>query len=324
MTIKELQERQSWTLEQKIDHSLGTIEAFVSRMGGVDKVYVSFSGGKDSTVLLHLARILYPDILAVFCNTGNEYPDIIRFVRQMQSEGANIQIIRPKFTPRQVWERYGFPLVSKEISRYVHAVRCNPNSKESQIRLSRDSMFRISDKWLYLVSEPYDVHNICCSKLKKEPIHHFSNESGRYPIIGVMASESLRREKDYLKNGNCNYFDNKSPKSHPLSIWLEEDIWDYIAKVNLPIADIYHKGATRTGCMGCGFGAQFADDTRFRVLLKHYPKCYDMVMNYTNNGVTFREALRKVLAVNRLYLPDEEPKNLFSDMEYFTNKELAI
>ncbi len=94
MDIYELHNRQSWTLEQKIDHSLGVIEAFINRMGGVEKVYVSFSGGKDSTVLLHLARILYPDILAVFCNTGNEYLDIIRFVRQIQSDGANIQIIR--------------------------------------------------------------------------------------------------------------------------------------------------------------------------------------------------------------------------------------
>lgn len=71
MNLQELRERQSWTLEQKIDHSLGTIEAFVSRMGGVDKVYVAFSGGKDSTVLLDLCRKVYPNIQAVFCNTGD-------------------------------------------------------------------------------------------------------------------------------------------------------------------------------------------------------------------------------------------------------------
>lgn len=128
MDLKELRERQSWSLEQQIDHSIGTIEAFISRMGGVDKVYVSFSGGKDSTVLLHLSRILYPDILAVFCNTGNEYHDIIRFVRQMQSDGSNIQIIRPKFTQRQVWEKYGFHLLSKETAEKVHKVRNNPNT----------------------------------------------------------------------------------------------------------------------------------------------------------------------------------------------------
>ena len=230
MTLQELRERQRWTLEQKIDHSLGTIEAFVNRMGGIDRVYVSFSGGKDSTVLFHLARRLYPNILGVFCNTGNEYPDIIRFVRQMQSDGANIQIIRPKMTPREVWAKYGFPLVGKEMSSYNFAVRFNPNSKVAQLRLSKDTQFGISNKWRYLITEPYDVHNICCDKLKKEPMHRFNKESGRFPIIGVMASESKRREKDYIANGNCNYFEGKSVKSQPLSIWMEQDIWDYIAK----------------------------------------------------------------------------------------------
>lgn len=314
MTIQELRERQSWTLEQKIDHALGTIEAFVNRMGGEEKVYVSFSGGKDSTVLFHLARRLYPNILGVFCNTGNEYPDIIRFVRQTQADGVNIQIIRPKLTPRQVWEKYGFPLVGKEQSQYIHCVRNNPNCKTAVLRLRKDTLFGIAQKWQYLIKEPYNVHDICCRKLKKEPMHRFVNETGRYPIIGVMASESQRREKDYVKNGNCNYFNCKEPKSQPLSIWLEQDIWDYIAKFNIPIADIYHKGAKRTGCMGCGFGAQFKDDERFAILLREYPKCYDMVMNYANNGVTFREALRKMLAVNGLHLPDEEPRNLFSEI----------
>lgn len=315
MTLQMLRERQSWTLEQKIDHALGTIEAFINRMGGVDKVYVSFSGGKDSTVLFHLARRLYPDILGVFCNTGNEYPDIIRFVQSQIRGGYNVQIIRPKMTPRQVWRKYGFPLVGKEMSNYIHAVRFNPNSKVAQLRLSKDTQFGISDKWRYLISEPYDVHNICCDKLKKEPMHRYGKESGRYPIIGVMASESKRREKDYISNGGCNYFDGRIPKSQPLSIWVENDIWAYIDRFNLPIAEIYHKGAQRTGCMGCGFGAQFADDTRFQVLYDNYPKCYDMVMNYTNNGVTFREALRKVLSVNGLYLPDEQPPTLFDELK---------
>lgn len=315
MTLQDLRERQSWSLEQKIDHSLGTINQFVERMGGLDKVYISFSGGKDSTVLFHLARRLYPDILGVFCNTGNEYPDIIRFVKRIQAEGANIQIIHPKLTPRQVWTQYGFPLVGKDQCRYIRDIKKDPTSKVSQIRLDPSSKFSISQKWKYLIAEPYEVHYICCNKLKKDPMHTFNKESGRYPIIGVMASESRRRESDYIANGNCNYFDGKNPKSQPLSIWTENDIWDYINRFNVPIADIYHKGAYRTGCMGCGFGAQFADDTRFETLLRNYPKCYDMVMNYTNNGVTFREALRKMLAVNGLYLPDERPKNLLDLIE---------
>lgn len=313
MTLAELREKQSWTLPQKVQHAMDVISTFVSRMGGLDKVYISWSGGKDSTVLLDIARRMYPDILAVFCATGNEYPDIMKFVRDAKKDGANIQIIRPKMTPREVWAKYGFPLVGKDIARYIHDIRSNPNSKSSQLRLNKNSRFGISDKWKYLVSEPYDTHNICCHKLKEEPLRRYGRESGRCPIIGTMASESKRREVDYIRNGNCNYFEGKSVKSQPLSIWVEQDIWAYIDRFNLPIADIYHKGAMRTGCMGCGFGAQFADDTRFRILLANYPKCYDMVMNYTNNGVTFREALRKVLAVNKLYLPDEQPPTLFDE-----------
>ncbi len=61
---------------------MDVISTFVSRMGGLDKVYISWSGGKDSTVLLDIARRMYPDILAVFCATGNEYPDIMKFVRK--------------------------------------------------------------------------------------------------------------------------------------------------------------------------------------------------------------------------------------------------
>lgn len=97
----------------------------------------------------------------------------------------------------------------------------------------------------------------------------------------------------------------------PLSIWTEEDIWKYINMRNLKIADIYHKGATRTGCVGCGFGCQFKDDERFRVLYKNYPKYYRMIMDYTNNGVKYRDAVRMVLNVSNLYLPDE---TLFADL----------
>ena len=90
MTIQELNTRQGWTLSQKIDHAVGTVEAFLSRTGKVP--YVSFSGGKDSTVLLDIVRrFVDRDIKAVFCNTGNEYPEIVRFVRSTE----NVTIIRP-------------------------------------------------------------------------------------------------------------------------------------------------------------------------------------------------------------------------------------
>ena len=312
MDINELKERQAWSLEQKIDHSLGAIDQFYQRLDG--KVYVSFSGGKDSTVLYWLARKIYPDIKAVFCNTGNEYPDIVKFVNRMKEEGGNIEIIHPKFKPQEVMSKYGFPLISKEQSFYVKSVKTNPNTNQSKRALGLiKSNFsgRISAKYLYLIDEPYMISNYCCTHLKKKPFEEYDKNKGLSPILGIMAGESSRRMASYLKRGGCNVFSHTKrdrSTSHPLSIWTEKDIWDCIERYNIPIADIYKKGATRTGCMFCGYGCHFKDDNRLQLVYDLYPKWYNHFMNYTNNGVTYREALRKVLAVNGLYLPDEKPE----------------
>ena len=174
MTHTELHERQGWTLQQKIDHSLEVIETFVSRVGGLDKVYCSFSGGKDSTVLLDLCRIVYPDIKAVFFNTGNEYPDIVHFVKKLIGKGYNIDIVRPKYTPRQVWEQYGFPLISKEQSLALRQIKTTHSDKLRNYRLygSEDGKRRagtLSKKWRPLIEAPFMISEQCCQKLKKAP-----------------------------------------------------------------------------------------------------------------------------------------------------------
>lgn len=85
MTLQELRERQGWSLAQKVDHTLGVIDQFVSRMDG--KVYLAFSGGKDSTVLMHLCEVIKPDIPCVFVNTGCESPSILDFVKKTARGG---------------------------------------------------------------------------------------------------------------------------------------------------------------------------------------------------------------------------------------------
>lgn len=312
MDLNELKERQKWTLDQKIDHSLGVIDQFISRLNG--QVYVGFSGGKDSTVLLDLCRVIKHDIKAVFCNTGNEYPDIVRFVRELKNtEGYNIDIIYPKLKPREVFEKYGYPLVSKEVSFIIWNIKNNPNTIQAKRGLGLmkgKTKYNgiVPNKWLWLKDEIFNINNKCCNKLKKEPFHIYEKENNLYPILGVMASESSFRQTSYINQGGCNAFGENGGKikSLPLSIWLEEDIWEYIKNRNLKISDIYNKGAKRTGCMFCGYGCQFKDDNRLQMCYDMYPKMYNMFMNYTNNGVTYREAMRKVLAVNGLELPDEK------------------
>lgn len=308
MTKEILRERQGWTLDQKIDHSLGVIEQFYNRLDG--KVYISFSGGKDSTVLLHLARRLYPDIKAVFVNTGNEYPEIVNFVRERWRNGENIDIIRPKMTPKQVIEQFGFPLVGKEKAQQIYYVRHKPNSVMAQKAMQlKDRYGRIPLRWRYLIDEPYETSSECCHVLKKQPLHDYMKETGLFPILGTMAEESLLRAQAYIHSGGCNVFNNRDKrkqKSTPLAIWTEKDIRDYINKYEVEISPIYAHGVKRTGCAFCAFGVAQKGDNRFEVVYDTHPKLYQHFMGYTNNGVTYREVLRKLLSKIGKKLPDEE------------------
>lgn len=124
-TISDLYQMQSMPLVIKVRMTQNRIRGWVDNFG-LDGVYVSFSGGKDSTVLLDIARGLYPDMLAVFVDTGLEYPEVRNFVKTYD----NVEWLKPKKNFRQVIEEYGYPFISKEVSdkvqgarRYVQAVR---------------------------------------------------------------------------------------------------------------------------------------------------------------------------------------------------------
>lgn len=113
-TIEELRRLQSQPLEKKVLMTRQRIREWVSHYGE-DKVYVSFSGGKDSTVLLDIARKDYPNMSAVFVDTGLEYPEIRDFVKAYD----NVVWLKPKLNFKQVIEKYGYPIISKEICENV-------------------------------------------------------------------------------------------------------------------------------------------------------------------------------------------------------------
>lgn len=275
------------TLEDKINKSKQLIMDWYYQFDG--QVYVSFSGGKDSTVLLHLVRSLFPDVPAVFSNTGLEYPDIVDFVKQTE----NVTIIKPKMTFKQVLEQKGYPVVSKEQAMYIRQY-CNAKSeKQKNLRWNGTAKgnFKIAEKWKYLVKAPFKISDECCDIMKKRPFHQYEKETGRKPYIGIMASESNMRKRLFLKN-ECNAFHNKHPQSRPMMFWTDDDVWEYIKLFNLPYCKLYDMGMKRTGCMFCMFGAHI-DDSRFKTLKEIYPKLYDYcmyklelkkVLNYVKQG----------------------------------------
>jgi 3'-phosphoadenosine 5'-phosphosulfate sulfotransferase (PAPS reductase)/FAD synthetase len=226
---------------------------------------------------------------AVFCNTGNEYPEVVKFVRQTD----NVTVIRPEIHVKQIIDKYGFPLISKEQSQYIRQAKHTNSEKLRNIRLygSINGIGKITERWKFLIDALFDVSDKCCFFLKKKPFDKFCRETGLFPVIGTMASESRLRFQKWLKHG-CNSFETSMVASYPLSIWTENDIWAYIRKFNLPYSPIYDMGIRRTGCMVCGFGAQFKGDRRFYFLKEHKPKIYEHFMKLENSGVSYREALQ--------------------------------
>ena len=114
-TMSDLYQMQGMSLENKIKMTQRRIKEWVDEYGE-DGVYISFSGGKDSTVLLDIARQMYPNLKACFVNTGLEYPEIVSFIKSFD----NVDIIRPKMNFKKVIEKYGYPFISKEVAECVY------------------------------------------------------------------------------------------------------------------------------------------------------------------------------------------------------------
>lgn len=236
-TREDLKELQSYPLDMKIWLTRQRIREWV-REFGEDGVYVSFSGGKDSTVLLDIVRKDWPNVEAVFVNTGLEYPEIVDFVKQHE----NVTIIRPKKNFKQVLTKYGYPVISKNVAHNAGIATRNPNGAVMRNIFSPEKRGKYAlYKYLYLTKAPFKISEKCCDVMKKEPSHTFEKATGKKGMIATMAYESIMRSDKWLKYG-CNAFDSKRPQSNPLSFWTNNDILTYI-----------HTGCRLRACMEMWF-----------------------------------------------------------------------
>ncbi len=277
----QLQFRQKLPLWMKIGYSRKRIINWHDYNNG--DVYVSFSGGKDSTVLLHLVRKLYPDVPAVFVDTGLEYPEVRAFVKTI----PNVTWIKPSMTFKAVIEKYGYPVVSKQVSMGLARYRDTKSGVQKLLRLyggtnpSSGKLQRrtIPKKWAFLIDAPFKCSERCCTMLKKAPFNKYNVSSGRKAFIGTMAADSDMRLRSYLNNG-CNSFKAKVPSSTPIAFWVEEDVWSYIKAFDIPYSSIYDMGEERTGCMFCMFGLHMREgQNRFQRMRTSHPAQYDYCIN---------------------------------------------
>lgn len=292
-TREHLRELQSLPLYLKVRLTKQRIREWVNHYGE-DGVYVSFSGGKDSTVLLHLVREEYEDVPGVFCDTGLEFPEIRDFVKTFD----NITWLKPKKNFRQVVHDYGYPVVSKDVAQCVFdvAVQSRVNNCDKRDTKQWNRVFNPNSKYAkrypqytrakydFLNDAPFKISHMCCDVMKKRPAKHYEKSTHRVPILATMAVESRLRTTVWMKEG-CNAFDTARPKSKPMSFWTEQDVLRYLVEYNVPYCEVYGDikvklknqvdgqmsiydltnlstegevlettGAKRTGCIFCMFG----------------------------------------------------------------------
>lgn len=296
-TKEALAQFQSLPLDIKINMSCQRIRDWVEYWDG--DCYISFSGGKDSTVLLDLVKNKcgYDYIPAVFIDTGLEYPELKEFAYARADE-----ILRPKKTFVEVLKQYGYPIISKENAQKIFEIQTTKSDKLKNKRLYGDAKGagKLSDKYHYLINAPFKISHKCCNVMKKSVSHSYENKTKFKPFIGTLAQESRLRLTAWQIHG-CNAFLSSRPTSTPLSFWVEQDILAYIVQEKLEIASVYGEikqdekgkyyttGCDRTGCIFCGFGCHLEKEpNRFQKLKETHPKLYDYCINggeYNEDGI---------------------------------------
>ena len=224
------------------------------------QVYVSFSGGKDSTVLADLCARVCKEygwtLYLLFVNTGLEYPEIQKFVKTFAEWLRNtykievvLDIVRPEMRFDEVLKKYGYPVISKEISKYIKEGRTALIKGNTDYYALQKLQGRLLDKdgnksiyncekWEFMLDAPYKISNQCCDVMKKRPIKSYEKQTGKKPFIATLAAESLLRKQQWIRNG-CNAFQKERPSSQPLSFWTEQDILHYIKKYEVPYCSVY-------------------------------------------------------------------------------------
>lgn len=284
---------QELDLESKVSLSLKRIREWYESWDG--DVYISWSRGKDSTILAYLVWSIYPDVPAVFSDTGLEYPEIKKYMPDF-AKGKEIIRVRPEKTFKQVIEDDGFALLSKKWAKALRVLKEKSPKTENVRKLhltgintsgNKSNGWKLPEKYHGLIDADIKISEKCCDHLKKAPFINYEKETGRKPFSGSLASEGGNRKFSTQK---CNAFETSRPISNPLLFWEEKDIWDFADMKGIRFADIYYErvnedgitleAETRTGCMFCMFGVQLEEgQNRFQRMYKSHPRHWDTCIN---------------------------------------------
>lgn len=218
-------------------HTLESIWLFVS-LGSVTAEHTasSFAAGRSEL------PVLFNDISIHRANR-----DFVQYyTKWLQAQfpqiAIRLDIRKPAMNFRRVIEKYGYPVISKEVSQHVKDARSCPNGKVAARFHGAGSTSMIGwAKYEYLLDAPFKIDHRCCDVMKKRPAHAYEKETGLHPLIATMASESLLRKRHWKATG-CNAFEGERPVSRPISFWNEQDVLRYLSDHKIPDFRVFQTG----------------------------------------------------------------------------------
>lgn len=268
-------------------------------------------GGLDSITLLMFLRHIGIDVPAISVSVLED-----KSIQKIHQE-LGVQSLKPLKSKVEVIRDFGWPVLSKEIANKISLLQ-NPTLKNITVRhaiitgetgayggYQKNSRMKLSQKWLEKFGgyenetegvnyqkPDFLVSDKCCYYLKEKPCNDYARERGRFPYMGLMASEGGRRQKALMRNG-CNYISSGTKRSCPFAIFSRQDLLQLALDLNVPVPEIYGEivrdadgtlrttKAQRTGCSMCGFGIHMERRPhRFDLLYQNNPKEWEMWMNH--------------------------------------------
>jgi len=227
---------------------------------------IAWSGGKDSTVLLHMILSLKPDINVVWVNTGVEFPECVHFILDLSVRwNLNLHVAKPATTFWKVVDEFGWPMLGKG---------GNGGWESRAAYLERNGKMRLAK-----ATREARIGAACCRILKKNPSDKIYKElEVDCVVVGNMVAESRQRFLNWAQRGDYYYAPSEGRyKVWPMAAWNDNDVWEYHNRFGIPHSPIYDKGHKRNGCWPCLMDIRFPD-SKLSLLRHSHPKLWRFLL----------------------------------------------
>lgn len=275
---------------------LGVIRDTINKYGE-DNFYISFSGGKDSTVVHHLVDMALPNnkIPRVFSNTGIEYKANVNFVKSHKDD--RFVIIPPSKNIPQTLNRVGYPFKSKLYSQHyeiyrkhkeqiheeIAKIEADPSLKQNYdyihnlprgVKTAIKYYFNLREREREVVKSTYimvfpnklryqwhgdlNISDRCCTEFKEKPLDEWAKQNNKeWTITGIMTEEGGRRALAKCVGS----FRGKKTFNPLAKVSKEWEEW-FIEKYDIKLSALYYEpfNFERSGCRGCPFNINLQED----------------------------------------------------------------